>query len=157
MPADVLEGAGFDVRFLGAGVPESSLLAWVSEHRPAAVALGVTMPSAAPALTRELPALREYDSRLPLIIGGQGVPAALRESPAVFYAADTESLARFVDRNLKAWQPVSCLTASLSATSAVSRLSVMTRTRTRIWQRAWRRPPLRPPTRLAGRRGALSP
>jgi CheY-like chemotaxis protein len=34
MAADVLEGAGFDVRFLGADVPQSSLLAWVAEHRP---------------------------------------------------------------------------------------------------------------------------
>jgi diguanylate cyclase (GGDEF)-like protein/PAS domain S-box-containing protein len=103
MAADVLEGAGFDVRFLGADVPESSLLAWVSEHRPAAVALGVTMTSSADALSRELQALRDYDPGIGLIIGGQGVPAALRESPAVFYAADTECLAEFVDRDLKVW------------------------------------------------------
>jgi len=98
MAADVLEGAGFDVRFLGADVPEDSLLAWVSEHRPAAVALGVTMLSGAAALLQQLQALRDYDPEIRLIVGGQGVPRALRESTAVFYASDTEALAEYLTR-----------------------------------------------------------
>jgi diguanylate cyclase (GGDEF)-like protein/PAS domain S-box-containing protein len=98
MAADVLEGAGFDVRFLGTDVPEDSLLAWVSEHRPAAVALGVTMPLRATTLLQQLQALRKYDPEIRLIVGGQGVPQVLRESTAVFYASDTEALAEYLDR-----------------------------------------------------------
>ena len=92
MAADVLEGAGFDVRFLGADLPESSLLAWVSEHRPAAVALALTMPEGAATLARQLHALRDCDPETLLIVGGQGVPLSLRESAGVLYAADTERL-----------------------------------------------------------------
>ncbi len=102
MVADVFEGAGFDVRFLGADVPEGSLAAWVSEHRPATVALGVTMPLGAATLARQLQGLRESDPELRLIIGGQGVPAALRESAGVLYAADTEQLAEQASRGLSA-------------------------------------------------------
>jgi diguanylate cyclase (GGDEF)-like protein len=94
MVADVFEGAGFDVRFLGADVPLGSLLAWVAAHRPAAVALGVTMGLGAANLGRQLHALRDFDPDLRLIVGGQGVPAALRVDAGVLYAADTEELAK---------------------------------------------------------------
>jgi diguanylate cyclase (GGDEF)-like protein/PAS domain S-box-containing protein len=105
MAADVLEGAGFDVRFLGADVPESSMLAWVGEHRPAAVALGLTMPEGAATLAHQLQALRDSDPEMHLIVGGQGVPLALRESAGVFYAADTERLAEHVRPGLPNTKP----------------------------------------------------
>ena len=105
MAADVLEGAGFDVRFLGADLPESSLLAWVSEHRPAAVALGLTMPLGAAALSQELQALHDYDPEMHLIVGGQGVPAVLRERAGVFYASDTRRLLEYVNRAVKTRPP----------------------------------------------------
>jgi diguanylate cyclase (GGDEF)-like protein len=105
MAADVLEGAGFDVRFLGADLPESSLLAWVSEHRPAAVALGVTMPLGAAALGHELRVLHAYDPEIHLIVGGQGVPAVLRERAGVFYASDTARLLKYVNRAVKTRPP----------------------------------------------------
>lgn len=94
MVADVFEGAGFDVRFLGADVPHESLMAWVTEHRPAVVALGITMAMSAPALARQLQALNDFDPELRLIVGGQGVPAVLRRDAGVLYAADTEELAK---------------------------------------------------------------
>jgi diguanylate cyclase (GGDEF)-like protein len=105
MAADVLEGAGFDVRFLGADLPESSLLAWVSEHRPTAVVLGLTMPQGSATLARQLRALRACDPETQLIVGGQGVPPALRESAGVIYAADTERLAEYVSRGLPTTRP----------------------------------------------------
>jgi diguanylate cyclase (GGDEF)-like protein len=100
MAADVFDGAGYDVRFLGADVPLSSLLAWVAEHQPAAVALGVTMPLGAATLAREVWALRDLDPGLCVIIGGQGVPAMLREGAGVFYAPDTVQLAAYANRGL---------------------------------------------------------
>jgi diguanylate cyclase (GGDEF)-like protein len=93
MVADVLEGCGFDVRFLGADVPEDSLMDWVEEHHPAAVALGVTMPLGAAQLTRQLHALREHHPDVIRIIGGQGVPGGLMRGAGVLYAADAERLA----------------------------------------------------------------
>jgi methanogenic corrinoid protein MtbC1 len=113
MVADVFEGAGYDVRFLGAGVPESSLAAWVSEHHPAIVALGATMPLSGATLARQLQALRDRNPELVLIIGGQGVPAVLRESPGVLYAADTEQLAELANTGLTT-APTQSQTWSLS-------------------------------------------
>ncbi len=95
MAADVFEGAGFDVRFLGADVPQASLLAWVAERRPTIVALGVTMPLNGATLIRSLQALRDRDPALQLVVGGPGVPAVLRRSAGVFYAASTEQLADY--------------------------------------------------------------
>jgi methanogenic corrinoid protein MtbC1 len=113
MVADVFEGAGYDVRFLGAGVPESSLAAWVSEHHPAIVALGATMPLNAATLARQLQALRDRNPELVLIIGGQGVPAVLRESAGVLYAADTEQLAQLANSGLTT-TPAQSQTSSLT-------------------------------------------
>jgi diguanylate cyclase (GGDEF)-like protein/PAS domain S-box-containing protein len=105
MVADVFDGAGFDVRFLGADVPESSLLTWVQEHEPAVVALGVTMPLGAATLARQLQTLRDLAPSIQLVIGGQGVPNVLREGAGVLYAADTEQLTACLDSSLNTPAP----------------------------------------------------
>jgi MerR family transcriptional regulator, light-induced transcriptional regulator len=92
MVADVFDGDGFDVRFFGADVPQSSLLAWVEERRPTTVALGVTMPLGAATLVRQILGLRECNPELQVIIGGQGVPDVLRCGAGVLYFTDTEQL-----------------------------------------------------------------
>jgi diguanylate cyclase (GGDEF)-like protein len=97
MAADVFEGAGFDVRFLGAGVPEASLLAWVAEHQPSIVALGATMPVNGATLLRQCRTLRDHDPALRLIIGGPGVPNALKQGAGVLHFADTEQLSTYVE------------------------------------------------------------
>jgi diguanylate cyclase (GGDEF)-like protein len=101
MVADVFEGHGFDVRFFGADVPEESLMAWVEEHHPTAVALGVTMPLLAATLARQVRDLREHDPELQVIIGGQGVPAVLRHGAGVLYIADMEHLAEHLKGPLR--------------------------------------------------------
>jgi diguanylate cyclase (GGDEF)-like protein len=98
MAADVFEGAGYDVRFLGADVPQASLLALVAEHQPAIVALGVTMPSRATTLMQQLRALRDHYPALQLVVGGPAVPMQMRQGVGVFYAADTEQLAEYASR-----------------------------------------------------------
>jgi MerR family transcriptional regulator, light-induced transcriptional regulator len=105
MVADVFDAYGFDVRFLGADVPESSLIAWVQEHGPAAVALGVTMPLDASTLDRQVIALRDLDPDLPVIIGGQGAPAVLQQGAGVLYLADTEQLAEHLNGSLRGHAP----------------------------------------------------
>src|SRR4051812_9791154 len=47
MVADVLEGAGFDVLFLGADVPTGSLIAAIARHAPAVTVLGCTCTATA--------------------------------------------------------------------------------------------------------------
>jgi diguanylate cyclase (GGDEF)-like protein/PAS domain S-box-containing protein len=105
MVADVFDGAGYDVRFLGPDVPESSLLTWVQEHEPAVVALGVTMPLGAAALARQLQTLSDLAPGVQLVIGGQGVPDVLREGAGVLFAADTERLTDYLDTSLSAPAP----------------------------------------------------
>ena len=97
MVADVFEGGGYDVRFLGASATTSSLVTWVSEHQPTVVALGVTMPLGASALAHELRALRVASPNVHLVIGGQGVPESLCQNAGVHYFSDTEQLARYTD------------------------------------------------------------
>jgi methanogenic corrinoid protein MtbC1 len=101
MVADVFDGDGFDVRFFGADVPGSSLLAWVDEHRPTTVALGVTMPLGAATLVRQVLGLREGNPKLQVIIGGQGVPDVLRRGAGVLYFADTEQLHEYLKGSLR--------------------------------------------------------
>ena len=60
------------------------------------------MALGAPVLARQLQALHDHDPRPASIIGGQGVPASLRATPGIFYAADTEQLARHLDHGLNA-------------------------------------------------------
>jgi MerR family transcriptional regulator, light-induced transcriptional regulator len=74
MVADALEGAGFDVLYLGGDVPAGALLDACRKHRPAAVALGVTMRVNLPALLAEVTALAVLEDPPRIVIGGQGVP-----------------------------------------------------------------------------------
>ena len=141
MVADVFDGAGYDVRFLGAGVPESSLAAWVSDHHPAIVALGATMALSAATLARQVQALRDGNPELVLIIGGQGVPAALRESAGVLYAADTEHLAELASAGLSV---ASCGDLPRDIARGGVHLSQSATTISdgaEGWRHAWPRPP----------------
>ncbi len=74
MVADALEGAGFDVRYLGGDVPAGALLDACRKHSPAAVALGVTMHLNLPALLGEITALAALDDPPQIVLGGQGIP-----------------------------------------------------------------------------------
>jgi methanogenic corrinoid protein MtbC1 len=73
MNADVLEGAGFRVIFLGGDLPHPDLLAAIERHRPAAVLLGATSTWASDALRDAVDRIGENDSALPVLVGG---PAA---------------------------------------------------------------------------------
>lgn len=79
MVGDVLEGAGFDVLFLGADVPSESLVQFACEHGPAIVGLGCTLAGSSAYLVH---ALIDLDRALPgtrVLLGGEGVPPGLRD------------------------------------------------------------------------------
>jgi methanogenic corrinoid protein MtbC1 len=73
MVADILEGNGYEVVFLGADVYVKMLLAAIKQHQPAAIALGCTGNWSTAALHRTLECLRDHPS-IPVIVGGAGVP-----------------------------------------------------------------------------------
>jgi methanogenic corrinoid protein MtbC1 len=69
--ADALDLAGYDIRFLGADVPTSTLLQVIEEEKPDLLALSITMPFHASALRRQVTRVREHTrGELPIAVGG---------------------------------------------------------------------------------------
>ena len=89
MIADLAEGAGFDVQFLGAAVPVEAIADIVAKHEPEIVGLSVTMAASAGRLAGALEeVIASGHAPRGLLVGGRGVPDRLREDPRVRYAED---------------------------------------------------------------------
>jgi diguanylate cyclase (GGDEF)-like protein len=71
MVADMLEGAGFDVLYLGADVPLDALIGACEKHRPAVVGLAATMPLALPMVLAELVEVSSLEPPPKLMVGGR--------------------------------------------------------------------------------------
>jgi methanogenic corrinoid protein MtbC1 len=102
MVADLLELAGYDVRFLGADVPTRSLPGIIARFRPDVLALSVTTPAN---LRNLLPAARESLARAPSLLvaaGGRAVNVVGQlprlKGAELVTASDARALARLVDR-----------------------------------------------------------
>jgi methanogenic corrinoid protein MtbC1 len=106
MVADALEGAGFDVLYLGGDVPAGALLDACRKHRPAAVALGVTMHVNLPALLGEVTALASLEDPPQMLLGGQGIPASVRDELSAPVLASSEDAVEAVDLLLSRPSPV---------------------------------------------------
>ena len=106
MVADALEGAGFDVLYLGGDVPAGALLDACRRHRPAAVALGVTMHVNLPALLGEVTALASLEDPPQILLGGQGIPASVREELSVPVLASSEEAVEAAEQLLSQPLPV---------------------------------------------------
>ncbi len=79
MAADVLEGAGFDVLYLGADVPLSGLLDTCISHPPAAVGLTVSMALNVPTLIREIQELCALEHPPAIFVAGRAVAPAIEQ------------------------------------------------------------------------------
>lgn len=101
MVADTLEGAGYDVFYLGADVPPGALLDACRKHRPAVVALGVTMYVNFAALLGEVTALASLEGPPQILLGGQGIPSWVRDELSVPVLASSEDAAETVERLLR--------------------------------------------------------
>lgn len=89
MVADLAEGAGFDVKFLGSAVPVETIADVVAKHEPAIVGLSVTMSTSAEQLSGALDEITASGHAVRgILVGGAGVPTALRSDSRVRYAAD---------------------------------------------------------------------
>lgn len=78
--ADFLDADGFDVVFLGASVPTSSLLQKIRACRPDLVALSVTMTFHVASAVAAAAAVREAHPGIPVLVGGE----ALVRTPGAF-------------------------------------------------------------------------
>ena len=113
MVADVLEGAGFDVLYLGADVPVESLRAFAAERRPAVVGLAYGMVGDVGALAESVCALHETCPDARLMLGGPAVPIGLRDA-AYPWVPSSETVLQTVDALLAGPpQPLSPLMGQL--------------------------------------------
>lgn len=78
MVADVLEGAGFDVIFMGKDVSVTDLRHAVEQNRPAVVGLGFGISASVNLLADSLRAVYEVAPEARVMLGGQAVPLILR-------------------------------------------------------------------------------
>ena len=90
MAADVLEGAGFDVLYLGSDVPLSALLQACRRHRPAVVGLTVTMWLNVPTLLWEIEEISRLDQPPAVMVGGRALSAAVDQGLSAPVVADVE-------------------------------------------------------------------
>lgn len=97
MVADVLEGAGFDVIYLGEDVPVGDLVEFVVQHRPAVVGLAFGIASQVSCLADALWSIHEVAPETRIMLGGRAVPPGLRSAgyPCV---QDTIGVAAMVER-----------------------------------------------------------
>ena len=98
--ADTLEGAGFDVLYLGADVPLEALLEACRKHRPAVLCLGATMPLNAPTLLAELVELAKLEEPPLLIAGGRAIGAELEAKLRVPVVRRSEDVIAEIERVL---------------------------------------------------------
>ena len=79
MIADVLEGAGFDVLYLGPDVPVGALRTAVAQHEPAIVGLSFAISANVASLAASILAVHEARPEAKVMLGGRAVPPGLRD------------------------------------------------------------------------------
>ena len=99
--ADVLESAGWDVRFLGANTPTSSVLQAVEDHRADALGISATMLVNLPSVRRLIAQAKAVPGRnLRIILGGsafRATPELYKELGADGVALDVKAALRLCD------------------------------------------------------------
>jgi len=77
MVADVLEGAGFDVLYLGPDVPVDALRSFAGEHEPAIIGLASSISVRVDLLAESIHAVHEASAATRIMLGGRAVPRCL--------------------------------------------------------------------------------
>ena len=80
MVADVLEGAGFDVLYLGGDVPVDALSQFAAKHEPAVTGLAFSVSVGVGILADSIHAICEACPTTRIMLGGRAVPAGLVEA-----------------------------------------------------------------------------
>ncbi len=100
MIADVFEGAGFDVLYLGTNVAARQLLAACRTYRPDVVGLSATTASGVSTLIQELSLLQELEPRPAVIAGGQAAGLAIDRGAHVTTVAHSDVVLAVIERLL---------------------------------------------------------
>jgi methanogenic corrinoid protein MtbC1 len=98
MTSDALAAAGFDVVYLGADVPEDSLLTAVERYAPQAVCLTATVPAGARAVVAAGRRLLSRHPDVHVVAGGPAVPASALRRSGVRVAHSVEEAVELVER-----------------------------------------------------------
>lgn len=94
--ADVLEGGGYDVLFLGADVPLSALLESCRSHEPAVLGLAVNMWLNVPTLIWELEQVAKLEHPPAVMVGGRAVGPVLQKGLRAPVVGDSEKVLEVV-------------------------------------------------------------
>jgi MerR family transcriptional regulator, light-induced transcriptional regulator len=101
MVADILESAGWDVRFLGSQLPHRDILLAVEEHRPHVVAISATMLYNLPKVASLIADIRRvFGPDVRVVVGGgafRASPGAWRELEADGFGQDLRDAIRVID------------------------------------------------------------
>ena len=98
MLSDALGAAGFEAVYLGANVPEESLLTAIDRYAPQAVCLTATVPAGARGLVAAARRLRSRYPDLSVVAGGPAVPAPALRRSGVQVAESVEDAIALVER-----------------------------------------------------------
>jgi methanogenic corrinoid protein MtbC1 len=96
MLADLVEGAGFDVRYLGAAVPVDALIDIVRRLTPRVVALSASSATPTTPLIEAVEALLRLDG-VDVVLGGSGIPRVLREDPRIHHPGDVRTAVAVIE------------------------------------------------------------
>ncbi len=96
MAADVLEGAGYEVMYLGADVPLGALLQACSRHRPAVLGLTLSMSLSVPTLLWEIQEIAKLKRAPAVMLGGRALRPAITPGLAAPVVADIEQVVEVV-------------------------------------------------------------
>ncbi|HEU4657216.1 MAG TPA: B12-binding domain-containing protein [Capillimicrobium sp.] len=96
MLADLAEGAGFDVRYLGAAVPADALADLTRRLEPRIVCLTASVGAPSAAVVEAVEAVLEIED-VDVLLGGTGVPLTLQGRMRVHHAADVREAMRLIE------------------------------------------------------------
>jgi diguanylate cyclase (GGDEF)-like protein len=115
MAADVLEGVGYDVKYLGSDVPLESLLQACDRYRPAVVGLTINMSLNVPTLLWEIEGLAKLDPAPAVMVGGRALAAAIDGGLTAPTVADAEQVLAVTQRLIAAPTRGPYITPALAA------------------------------------------
>jgi diguanylate cyclase (GGDEF)-like protein len=98
MIADCLEGAGYDVRYLGADVPLEALLEACRDHPPAVLGLTASMGLNVPTMIWEIREIAKLEQAPAVMVGGRAVGRAVAEGLDAPVAESCEDAVEIVGR-----------------------------------------------------------
>ena len=115
LAADVLEGAGYDVLYLGADVPLDALLTACRIHRPDVVGLTVGMSLNVPTVIREVHEVTQLEHAPRAMVGGRAAADAVRYGLSVPVVAHSDEVLAAVEALLAAPPTDSMISAAVAA------------------------------------------